>query len=828
MKNKKLTGLTSLYLASLIAAPAVAQIEEVMVTAQKRSESVQDVPIAVSAFTAESLMERAVTNVDGLSNLTPNVTLDGGTPFSGTSAVLAAYIRGIGSNDFAFNVDPGVGVYLDGVYLARTIGANQELMDVERIEILKGPQGTLFGRNTIGGAISIVTKEPGDELAFSTDVTFGSYDLFAIRGTIDLPLSDTLKSSLSFSSKQRDGYMERIPFPGVGNLNVEPITSFVQAGFGNAGNEEGGEDTISSRYKLVWDSSDRARSTFSADFTEIDQGQLPNSVIATTDDVFVGTYNCAIQGIGSGSCPTGGPPSEAYIPGIAGLLGIDDLASIYGVNVDADPTNDRQVFDDRFLTGNIDKTYANGNNFTRIKNWGLSFTFDYDVSDSMAFKSITAYRDLDWIVGMDLDGSPLNLQHSSFTTTQDQFSQEFQLTGSTLNDRLDYAVGVYYFVEEGTIHDYVTFGEGLLQIDGLNELKTENYAVFGQFDYRVTDATTLTLGGRFTSEDKEYEGFQRDNNGLTYKIFNSLGLDPSCSSLDPISDECRAAAGFFNPGDPLRLYIAGKQKESFSHFSPKIGLKHEFSNDVMVYASWSEGYKTGGWTTRLSNPLPFAPSFEEETAETWELGIKATLLEQTLQLNAAIFQTDYQDIQLNFQQGISPVLQNAGDADIKGAEIEVVYAPTNEFSLNVSLGVLDASYSSVDPAAQVAPNVYQTGVFDGGDLPKTPEMKFNISPRYEHSLSNGGSLVWIADYTHTAKMWNDTEGSILLERPATDIVSLSVTYTEPDDRWHFTFGGTNVTDERFVVTGQAQVAGGQINGSYNRPAEWYARLGVNF
>jgi outer membrane receptor protein involved in Fe transport len=162
-------------------------IRDIVVTAQKRAESVQDVPIAVSAFASEALEERAVSSVAQLSNLTPNVTLDASVPFSGSTAVLAASIRGIGSNDFAFNIDPGVGVYLDGVYLARSVGANQDLLDIARIEILKGPQGTLFGRNTIGGAVSVVTSDPAKEFSGKGDVTIGRYDLLQVRGSVSIP-----------------------------------------------------------------------------------------------------------------------------------------------------------------------------------------------------------------------------------------------------------------------------------------------------------------------------------------------------------------------------------------------------------------------------------------------------------------------------------------------------------------------------------------------------------------------------------------------------------------------------------------------------------------
>src|SRR5687768_2075176 len=177
-----------------VAHAAEIELEEVVVTAQKRSENVQDVPIAIAAYTAEDLREKGIQDVAQLGNQTPNVTFDGGTPFSGSSSVLAAYVRGIGQNDFAFNLDPGVGVYVDGVYLARTVGANADLGDVERVEVLKGPQGTLFGRNSIGGAVSIVTRDPGREFAIKGDITTGRYDRIDVKTSVDVPFSDKVRS----------------------------------------------------------------------------------------------------------------------------------------------------------------------------------------------------------------------------------------------------------------------------------------------------------------------------------------------------------------------------------------------------------------------------------------------------------------------------------------------------------------------------------------------------------------------------------------------------------------------------------------------------------
>src|SRR5450631_3871736 len=185
-------------------------LEEITVTAQKRSENIQNVPIAVTAFTAEVLQQKGISDIHGLSNLTPNVNLDAGAPFSGDTSVLSASIRGIGQDDFAFNLDPGVGVYLDGVYLARTIGANQNLLDVDRIEILKGPQGTLFGRNTIGGAINIVTHTPGTESTINGSMTIGAYNRHDVNLTADMPISSDILTTVSVSSQTREGYQKTV------------------------------------------------------------------------------------------------------------------------------------------------------------------------------------------------------------------------------------------------------------------------------------------------------------------------------------------------------------------------------------------------------------------------------------------------------------------------------------------------------------------------------------------------------------------------------------------------------------------------------------------
>lgn len=840
-------------LATALATPAFAQdagaedqggIREIVVTAQKRAEDVQDVPIAISAFDATSLQERAVGSVAALSGITPNVTLDASTPFSGSSAVLGATIRGIGSSDFAFNIDPAVGVYLDGVYLGRSIGANQDLLDVERIEVLKGPQGTLFGRNSVGGAISIVTKNPGDKFRVTGDVTVGSFERMQVRGMVELPITEGLSSSLAFSMLNRQGYQKRVAYDGDAG-DYDSWELFPASGY-QSGSRQGGDDTWSLRGKLHWDNGSTFRATLSGDFTKVDQDSTANTVLAVTpiSGPFAGLAENNIPGTGldvvtgnSGflfaglyNFCIGATPDEIAARNAQNLCGPRSstggylsLAGLGSRNVDADPLNDVAPYDSRWVSQDIDESWATGNNFSKLNQGGVGLDLELDLTDNVMLKSISSWRKLDFAAGVDLDNSPLPILQTSFSVNQEQWSQELQLTGSAMDGNLNFVLGGYVFNEKGKLHDYVTFAGGLLQVDGPGDVDTTAYAGFGQLDWRVSDLIGFTLGGRWTREDKTYVGAQSDVNGFNYKLFNCMDLTPAGIP----TQECATEVGFPIPSEPFRYYPLSPKDQEFENFSFKAGVQVYPTDDVMLYGSFSQGYKTGGWTTRLSNPLPTAPTFGEEKAETWEVGVKSTLIDRRLQLNAAAFSTEYNGIQLNFQEGVSPTVQNAGDARIKGFEVEAVAAPTDNFQITASIGYLDAYYTDVAGPAQVAANPFQLGVFAGADLPKAPDWKINISPRLELPVGNG-SLVLLGDWTHTTSMRNDTEGTILLMRPATDIVNASATYRPDDANWDLTVGATNLTDERYLVTGQAQIAGGVIYGTYSRPREWYVRVGFDF
>ena len=828
---------------SIVAGAAVAQeLEQVVVTATRRSENIQDVPIAVTAVTAEQLESKGINDVAKLSALAPNVTLDAGTPFSGSDTVLAAYIRGIGQNDFAFNQDPGVGVYVDGVYLARSVGSNTQMLDVERVEILKGPQGTLFGRNTIGGAISIVTREPGKEFMFKGSVTAGTFQRMDVQATADLPFSDSVRTSLSFASTKRDGYQRRVPFPITSGVGTEPADAFPAAGFASS-DREGGVNQWSARGKMVIEPNEVFKLTLAGDYQNVDQSASPNTVLAI--DTFkpggFPLYNLCLLNVplgpntGPGTIcgPRGGLASTPVpynpLPGLA----------LHSPN----PT----LYDSRFETGNPDISYATGNSFSKLKNWGLAATAEFQLGGSMELKNILAYRDLHWDTGMDLDGSPLPILHTSFDMPQHELSEELQLNGAALDQKFHYTVGAYYFKEAGHLHDYVTFPGGLLMIDGPNDLRTRASALYTNLNYRITEKFGVTVGARYTKEKKHFEGHQNDDNGLTYKATGCFppSANARASGLlthpngTPVgaTETCQQALGFPSAAEPYRFYPPGDNKLDFTNTSPKVGAELHINDANMLYASWSKGYKTGSWTTRLSAPHPVfddSLDFDPEFAKSEELGLKSELFDRRLRLNTAVFHTKYSGIQLNSQQGISPTLVNAGDARMFGAEIEAEALLGGGWALNSAIGYIDAKYTRLnnvtDNGALLTLNscpLRTSDPHDVCDLPKTPKYKFYFGPQYAHPLAGGGTLTLNADYTYTAKLFNDLGNEELLKRPATNVVNASITYSAPDDKWALSFGGTNISNDRYIVSGQNQGGVAVIDAVYNRPKEWYGTFRVN-
>ena len=806
---------------SLLLAGPVARadtmLEEVVVTAQKRTQNVQEVPIAITAFSETSLRAKGITDIHGLSDLAPNVNLDQGSPFSGSNSVLSASIRGIGQDDFAFNLDPGVGVYVDGVYYARTVGANQSLLDVERVEVLKGPQGTLFGRNTIGGAISIVTRTPGDNFAIQGEVSGGSFSRRDASVMMDIPLASNLLSTVTVSTQYRNGYQQRIKYPSPTPYVSDPVGALSNSGT-EAFDTQGGINQQTVRAKLLWKASSSVTATLSADWTHTDQPSTASTVLLAAPpfdpNTNVGLFSTAYNGCLAGQ----------FVPLVCGPRGVVGTP-LWQANLS--PATMRLVYGSAVTsTGNIDTTYATGQNFDKLDSYGMALTVDWDVNSKLKLRSITGSRRLKWAAGTDADGSPINFFELSFAEGQHQVSEEVQLIGDLLDSKLKLVGGVYYFNEGGYINDFVTFGGGLLQVNGPNELDTSSYAGYLHADYRASDLISLTLGGRYSADRKTFTGGQQDLNDFFYKITGCYPYsDPANLHLNPAIPAgvtCQQALGFPNPNNHYQVYPIGENRQNFDEFTPTAGIQIHFNKDLMGYLSYAKGFKTGGWTTRLTAPLPPgspAQAFGPETDQSYELGLKSAWLDRQLIVNAAAFYSKYDGIQLTYQISSSPVTQNAGDAEIKGLEVEMQSRFGPHFSLSSSVGYMDAKYTRIRAGAQG---------FTGPVLPKTPRLKFSIGPDVHTTLANQATIRFGIDYTHTSEIFNDVQNTPLLARPKVDMINASTGIVSPDGRLTFTVGGTNLGDKRYVTTGQPQLVGGVVYGTYNAPRQWYATFGMKY
>ena len=738
-------------------------IEEITVTARKREESLQDVPIAISAFSGDALNKKGVTNIAQVADYTPGLEMDSTAAISGSSAALTTFIRGIGMSDFLLTIDPGVGLYVDDVYVARSVGGLVDLLDIQRVEVLKGPQGTLFGRNTIGGAVSIVSKDPGDQLAGSLGLTLGTDNRLDMRGKVDVPLTDKLLSSLSFSSKTQDGYGKRLPFPS------DYIPLSVPAGtapnaFGNGelygnGDDLGEVNTQSARVKLFFND-DQFQARFAVDITRARETAPVSTLLG-----FAPTYG------------TGAALADAHNAFATG---------------GAAPAN-RLVYDERWITGNEHTTYGNAPSQSDYDLFGAALTLNWQF-DAVDVKSITAYRDLESDFGRDGDSSPIILDHTRNTYEHEQFSQEFQITGSLLNDRMSWLGGVYYFKEEGSDRVQVPLGLEVdlalagapgtvinLWLDELNDVENTSKAIFAQASYNFTDKLSATFGLRHTKDDKRYS-----------PTHVTQGLNPVALLIDDESVE-------------------------FSDTSPRFSIDYRWSDSVFTYFSYSAGFKSGGFTGRTVDPKDGARPFDPEEAETLEVGVKLDY--DRVRINAALFSTDYTDLQIINQEGITPITVNAGESEIKGLELEIMAVPTDNLTLMFSYSYLDADYTEIsDPNATITEDF---------EFANTPENSFNFSVDYIIDLNSGAELLLRADYNWKDDHFNDAENTQLLAQDSFGLLGMSASYTSPK-HWKIVAGVKNATDEIFLYSGFSQPGVGFVEGSYSRGREYYLTTEYHF
>ncbi len=729
--------LSLLALAMGLAYPAAAQTApetaveqansgDIIVSARRRDESLLEVPIAVSTFSGETLEAQGAPDITALQRQTPNLTLQ---VARGSNSTLIAFIRGVGQQDPLWGFEPGVGLYVDDVYVARPQGAVLDIFDVERIEILRGPQGTLYGRNTIGGAIKYVTKRLGNEFSGNVRATYGSYNQIDLVGSVSVPLGENFAVGGAVAWLQRDGYGTNL----------------------TTGAEHYDKDVLAGRLSA-----------------EFDNGDLFVRVAADrTED-------------------KSNPRHGTRLTGNGGLAAFEPTDSVYDTRAGLGDENS-------------------------VMTQGVSLTGELALSDTLTLKSITAYRDGRTDTLIDFDNTPGPVLDIPAYYEDDQLTQEIQLTYE--GDRLQGVVGVFYLDgrAEGAFDTII--GNANLTTYTAGRVDTKSIAFFGDFSYDLTDQFKLSAGLRWTKDKKEATVLRQDYLGIGSPAF----------------------------GNPNAIFFRTRtdytNDRSFEKFTPRVSLSYQPNEDLNLYASWGRGFKSGGFDMR--GDAIFIPStvngYEPETIDSWELGMKGAFLDRTLFINAAAFYSDYKDQQVTVQAvqpppnvGVASVVDNAGQAEIYGFELEVRAVPTDNLQLNLAFGYIHAEYKEF--LTFIAGGTTPVDVADQRVFQNTPEFVINANATWSNPLFGGTLAITPAVALRSEQSMFEIPNA-LLDQPATVIVDASVNWTSGDDRFTIGVHGRNLTDEKYRVGGYnfpGALLGNSIIGYYGPPRTVAVTAGVKF
>jgi iron complex outermembrane receptor protein len=762
---------TSALVAIGIAAPALAQeeangIEQVIVTAQYREQNLQATPLAISAFSGDLLEARGAVDTNDIDMFVPNAVIQ---PLgAGWGSTTAAFIRGIGLNDNILSYEPGVPIYVDDVYLGRNQGAIFDLLDLERVEVIRGPQGTLFGKNAIGGTMRFISREPTGD-GGNVSVTVGERDRLNVRGVFDAEIvPDVLLVRLAGSSKTQDGYFDILDYEcvnGAGSLGgggdgsspmfpgeIHDLGTAVNVNGNCVVDHLGNENVQSGRGTLLWHASPAIDVTLAADVTR--QRQKGPA------DEYVRFF-------------TPGLP-EAGLPAAWNFL--------VGVPVFGVPWDDRFLTESDFTNYNRYLDPITGRTFPNVNNLdasGVAVTVEWALSPNVSLKSITAYREFENSFGRTSSGSPIPMDLTFDVTNHDQSTQEFQLTGTAF-DRLDWAAGVFYYTADDSNYQSGVLFPGLLyQQDSLDTQDATNWAAFAHGVFSISDQLSLTAGIRYTDDEK-----------------NALISRHNFDGTDRLP-----VPGFTTQTSP------GPVNVSEDKWSPLIGVDYQLNEDLLLFAFYSTGFRGGGFSPRPQNGLQLA-SFLSEELDNYEVGVKSEWLDDELRLNANMFFAIYSDQQiflgdtdaagnLWFRQ------KNTGESEYWGVEVEALFQPTDNLVIDGMLGYIH--HELTDPGVSGLCITFENG--DPCYSTRTPEWSYALGAAYEFNLSEGGSLTARLDARFQSKIYflpygatldpvnhiapNPTEG---IQDDYT-VVNGRLVWQLPSGDWQVSLYGINLTDE---------------------------------
>jgi iron complex outermembrane receptor protein len=725
------------YAQETAAAGAAVQNDVITVTARRREESLQDVPISVSVVSAASLERQGITNTTELDEIVPNLQFAAYGTLTGNNSAAQVFIRGIGQTDATPAVDPGVGIYIDEVYMGRSVGGAMDFRDISSVQVLRGPQGTLFGRNTIGGAVLMSTNAPGAGNTIRLGI--GEDNMFEAFAAFDIPISDQLEGRVSAGHRQRDGYVTRV-FDGI---------------------DLGDENTSTVQGSLRWEATPNLSFTLRADYSEEDENGSPFVFQRVNGSQLFPIIGSLVAG-----CPGVGFPPPTPVPNIDDPRCANDFQNL-----------------GPFTNGGTHPASSS------LQNSGISLVGEWDVNDTITLKSITSSRNLEWDGSRDADNTPLLILHTNYGSQSEQFSQEFQALVDL--DQVTGVVGAYYFDETSTDRVVVQLASPGTSYDTQRvSLGTEAVALFTEWTWDFADDWSLTGGLRYTEEDKSIQG----------TLFNVAGV----STPEPAAPTATCPFGGPPPTQTGCLFLTTDEySQSFSSLTGSASLSYRWTDSLMTYLSWSQGFKSGGFNQRYNNAPPAnAPiSFDEETAESFELGFKSEPA-RGMRLNGAIFTTTYDDIQLTYRLGVVPLLFNAGKATIRGAELEWNYMPTQNLILDASMSYLDDSFDSITAPGTIG-GITPTATADlTSTLPFTPEWQWHAGMSYIFHPTQNHELIPRIDISYTDSQFFDAGNSADVGQvDAVTLVNGSLTLASVDGGWRLALNGRNLTDELYPVAG---------------------------
>jgi len=774
-------------------------LEEVVVTARKREESLQEVPVAVSVFTTETMESLGIKNMRDFEGLVPGLNLGGGG--NGVKGDGNAYIRGVGQRETQVTTDAGVGIYLDEVYIGRASGALLDAVEIESIQVLRGPQGTLFGKNTTGGAILYTSIKPSAEFGGTAKGTYGNLDRKDASVAVDIPLiENTLLSRLSLATINRNGYIEN---------NID-------------GTQYSDEDRNMIVGQLRWLPADSLIVDLNVNHTKIDQKPIGQKCKWLGEELAAAGF-----------------PNQGSLEGIYNALSpvsVEEYCNRSGEDLPIDKfLGEQNTRSDIFSQGvyKVDTSMA-------------SNTVSWEINDKMQLKSISAYRNTQQQADEDLDGMDavvigrLAPEHND----TDQYSQEFQFIGNAFDERLNYTVGTYAFYEETNddwLQDFAGYVETtkvpnsiMLARSNLTERETENtaYAAFSQADYNLRENLILTLGLRYTWEERKTD--YREAKVYLPSIGNgdyqgTLDTIYAANILHPFSQPGGTSVASwlygFDPdgpgGAPFTVGAFGESSDSRNDddVSPMASIKYLATDamletlqldEAMTYLTYSTGFRSGGVSVGNgdfdSDGIIDLENFKPEYVDMLELGFKVDALDSMLRTNVAIFYEDYTDIQLTTTKpdpsfGIPlPAIENAGKAEMKGVEIEFTLLPADNLRFMGSVAYLDADFKEY--LSEVPdPNGGGQVVIDRSDepMPRAPQWTAYLSVDYNIQTKTMGTitpnvLVRYSDETYGGFDRPSFYVADDITNPAETFYDARITWELPDERTTVVAWCKNLTD----------------------------------